>query len=393
MCFLGGESQPFIFLTIILTEELRLGSIGRFFLQEDSSLLPSSKPKYATPEMNNNLIGFSIVDTILDSVEHLKDGDGGQKEDMPMPVLALGYNWPLVPVDPFLSGFPLQAKDSPLNVQNILDEVPIGSGSTSLDIVSTTIDGILKKSLEDDIKEDGIWEVQEVLSELVEKTVDATNVRICQEVSLDIIGEIVDLQSQQSAEEMKEVLISVLDQVTQPKSTPITAPAATNRKRKYSDADQEEDPRCSKRTRRVLPSLGYNWPVAIYRPPPSFQLSPKNSSAAQLSVPDTSGDFPPLQMTSSALIVLADILEDSVEVEVQQIIDNLLEDFIATEAKKSSEEMLAIGRDIMEEIVAGMSFPESEDATTADLVEKILHETITNAMEHSAEDHVGQVIF
>ena len=90
-------------------------------------------------------------------------------------------------------------------------------------------------------------------------------------------------------------------------------------------------------------------------------------------------------------MVLADILEDSVEVEVQQIIDNLLEDFIATEAKKSSEEMLAIGRDIMEEIVAGMSFPESQDATT-DLVEKILHETITNAMEHSAEAHVGQVL-
>ena len=391
MYFLGGESQPFIFLTTILTEELRLGSIGRFFLQEDSSLLPSSKPKYATPEMNNNLIGFSIVDTILDSVEHLKDGDGGQKEDMPEPVLALGYNWPLVPVDPFLSGFPLQEKDSPLNVENILDQVPIGSGSTSQDIVSTTIDGILKESLEEDIKEEVIWEVQEVLSVLVDKIVEATNVRICQEVSLDIIGEIVDLQSQQSEEEMKEVLISVLDQVTQPKSTPITAPAATNRKRKYSDT--EDDSRCTKRTRRVLPFLGYNWPVAIYRPSPSLQLSPKNSSAAQLSVPDTSGDFPTLQMTSSALMVLADILEDSVEVEVQQIIDNLLEDFIATEAKKSSEEMLAIGRDIMEEIVAGMSFPESEDATTAVLVEKILHETITNAMEHSAEDHVGQVIF
>ena len=98
-------------------------------------------------------------------------------------------------------------------------------------------------------------------------------------------------------------------------------------------------------------------------------------------------------MTSSLLLDLADILEDSIEVEVQQVIDDLLEDLIATEAKKSAEEMLAISRDIMEEIVAGMSIPESEDATTADLVEEILHETITNAMEHSTEDHMGQVIF
>ena len=124
-------------------------------------------------------------------------------------------------------------------------------------------------------------------------------------------------------------------------------------------------------------------------------VSSKDSRAAQLSVPDTSGDFSALQMTSSSslLLVLADILEDSIEVEVLQVIDDLLEDLIATKAKKSAEEMLAIGRDIMEEIVAGMSFPELEDATTADLVEEILHETITNAMEHSAKDRVGQVIF
>ena len=395
--FSGGQSRPYIYLSSILTKELQLGRVRRFLLQEDSSSLPSRKPK-PTTEMNNNLVGFSMVQAIVDSVDHLKDGDGGQKEDMPLPVLALGYNWPLVqlvPVVPALSGPLLQAKDSPLNVEKILDEVPIGSGSTSQDIVSSTIDGILKESLVDvnDHKEEGIREVQEVLSNLLENLVEETNLRICRELSLNILGEVVDLQRLQSEEEMKEVLISVLDEVTQPKSTPTIAPAPANRKRKYSDTDQEEDPRCSKRTRCVLPSLGYNWPVAIYRPPPSFQLSPKYSKAAQLSVPDTSRDFPTLQITSSLLLVLADILEDSIEVEVQQVIDDLLEDLIATEAKKSAEEMLAISRDIMEEIVAGMSFPELEDATTADLVEEILHETVTNAMEHSTEDHVGQVIF
>ena len=394
--FSGGQSQPYIHLSSILTKELQLGRLKRFLLQEDPSLLPSSKLK-PTTEMNNNLVGFSMVQTIPDSVDHLKGGDGGQKEDIPMSVLALGYNWPLallVPVVPALSGPLLQAKDSPLNVEKILDEVPIGSGSTSQDIVSSTIDGILKESLVDvnDHKEEGIREVQEVLSNLLENFVEETNLRICRELSLNILGEVVDLQRLQSEEEMKEVLISVLDEVTQPIITPTIAPAATNRKRKYSDTDQEEDPRCSKRTRCVLPSLGYNWPVAIYRPPPSFQLSHKYSKAAQLSVPDTSRDFPSLQITSSLLLVLADILEDSIEVEVQHVIDDLLEDLIATEAKKYAE-MLAIGRDIMAEIVAGMSFPELEDATTADLVEEILHETITNAMEHSTEDHMGQVIF
>ena len=86
--FSGGQSRPYIYLSSILTKELQLGRVRRFLLHEDSSSLPSRKPKPPT-EMNNNLVGFSMVQAILDSVDHIKDGDGGQKEDMPLPVLAL----------------------------------------------------------------------------------------------------------------------------------------------------------------------------------------------------------------------------------------------------------------------------------------------------------------